>query len=101
MFKIVFPKNTAVAFSPNGEYLAAAGGDETVRLWKVNGWQEIICIRHELRHGYRLTSIAFSPDSRYLATASCYPSSVTLRRLLLFLNEESFCISGDRQLFSE
>jgi len=28
-----------------------------------------------------------------------YPSSVTLRKHLLFLNEESFCIRGDRRVF--
>ena len=57
----------AVAFSPNGLWLATAGRDSTVRLWDPFSGKEL----RELRgHTASVTAVAFNADGRRLITAS-------------------------------
>ena len=55
----------AIAFSPDGKYVATASSD-TARVWDAATGKEVA----KLNHDDRVSAIAFSPDSKYLATAS-------------------------------
>ena len=56
----------AVAFSPDGTYLATASSDHTARVWETANWREVTRLPHE--HGVK--HVVFSPDNHSLATAS-------------------------------
>ncbi len=56
-----------IAFSPDGQTLASASGDKTVRLWNV---KDGTLLRTLVGHTDGITSIAFSPDGQILASAS-------------------------------
>lgn len=57
----------SVAFSPNGQTLASASQDRTIRLWNSNNGN----LKRTLTgHRDAVTSVAFSPDGRTLASAS-------------------------------
>ena len=65
--------NTTLAFSPDGQFLATASSDKTIRLWKTEGWEYL----HTLSgHTGDIQTLAFSPDGRWLASAS---SDLTVR----------------------
>ena len=57
----------AVAFSPDGSKLAAAGADRAVRVWEVATGKEVALIED---HADWIFDVAWSPDGKRLATAS-------------------------------
>ncbi|MBD2113753.1 MULTISPECIES: WD40 repeat domain-containing protein [Cyanophyceae] len=56
----------SVVFSPNGETIATASDDQSVKLWNRQG-EELQTLKG---HSDRVRSVAFSPDGETIATAS-------------------------------
>ena len=56
-----------VAFSSDGKFLATAGSDNTIKLWRVDSWT-----LNKTLVGYtdKVSCIAFSPNNQFLAVAS-------------------------------
>ena len=70
-----------VDFSPDGQYIAAGGADQLIRLWNV---KDGIC-RHTLQgHSGWIYCLRFSPDGKYLASAGEDETSVLLWDLSTF-----------------
>ena len=55
-----------VSFSPDGEIVATASLDNTVKLWNSNG----ILLRTLAGHTGIVTGVSFSPDGTFLVSAS-------------------------------
>ena len=55
-----------VSFSPDGEIIATASVDNTVKLWNSNG----ILLRTLTGHTGAVTRVSFSPDGTFLVSAS-------------------------------
>ncbi|HLJ92290.1 MAG TPA: protein kinase, partial [Gemmataceae bacterium] len=64
---------TNVAFRPDGQQLATASGDQTVRLWNVLTKNE----ECRMKHGGAVTGVAYSPDGNNLAS-SCADGQLRL-----------------------
>lgn len=59
----------ALAWSPDGKLIAAAGNDAGIRLWEVQeGSLARVLPGH--RNGFPVTSLCWSPDSKFIASAS-------------------------------
>ncbi|MEL6352504.1 MAG: AAA-like domain-containing protein [Cyanobacteria bacterium J06627_28] len=54
---------TSVSFSPDGETIASASNDGTVRLWDKRGQETL-----RLEHPDQVTSVSFSPDGEIIAS---------------------------------
>ena len=55
----------SVAFSPDGQRLATAAWDDTVRIWNVRSLKDTALLRHP---GLNVESAIFSPDGRLVLT---------------------------------
>ena len=83
----------SVAFSPDGEWLASAGADHSVRLWDVKTGRQL---RVLTGHTAMTPQVLFSPDGRHLVSSSLDhtiriwdPASGKLERVLsAYQNED-------------
>jgi WD40 repeat protein len=58
---------TGVAFSPDGQMLAASGTDARVRLWEAATGKEGMIFNRDQRHRGWVHTVAFAPDGKTLA----------------------------------
>ena len=57
----------AVAWSPDGKFLAAGGADKFMRVWRMDANGPAL-IRSAARHSHGVHALSFSPDSRLLVS---------------------------------
>ena len=88
-----------VTFSHNGDYIATASRDNTVRLWKKDKNQTLYIINKILRgHGKWVYGVAFASDNKHIVTAS---ADTTARVWKLSKNKPNGTIfkRGNSQVF--
>ncbi len=96
----------AVAFSPQGELLAAAGRSGVIRLWRTADGRQLSDVPLSNR---RISALAFSPDGKMLAAGGAqrrlWLLSAGLEQVLAELPERpgevlALCFCGDDRLAS-
>lgn len=65
----------AIAFAPNGQWLAAAGNGRNILVWNTSTWSNPLEIG---RHNGKVTSLSFSPDGTLLASGGYEDKTVNL-----------------------
>jgi WD40 repeat protein len=58
---------TTIAFSPNGQLLASAGEDRSIRLWDTQTWN---CRQVLPGHSWQVSALAFMPNGKVLLSGS-------------------------------
>jgi len=69
---------TVFALSPDSQYLASAGDDGIIKLWKMDGTAVSL---PDHQHQGNVHSLAFSPDGQYLASVGFWDGAVRLSRM--------------------
>ncbi len=85
----------AVAFSPDGHFLASGSDDETINIWDIVGKSKVH-ILHPVDG--KVTSIAFSPDSLVLVSGG--DRAVKLWDFVNFRESRSLAIGGSSDVHS-
>lgn len=58
---------TSICLSPNGQWIASASRDQTIKIWNASTWQEFASLKG---HAKAVTSVAFTPDGQRVISAS-------------------------------
>lgn len=92
-----------LAFSPNGEFVAAVSGP-SVTIWRASDGREVAHLSHELTHPMEpgVERIAFSPDRKYAAALGIFHARIweintgcEIARIERQANQESISLRQD------
>src|SRR5437867_3727835 len=56
-----------VRFSPDVQYIASGGDDQTVQIWRADTKEQFLILRH---HGQQVRTVGWSPDSQFVRASS-------------------------------
>ena len=85
-----------VSFSPNGQFLATASKDNTVKIWSSNG--RLLCTLEG--HKDLVGGVIFSPNGQFLAAAS-EDNTVKIWDMSFFDSQKQQCSQTDNKLLAD